>query len=259
MILQSGSDRQILRDLLLARPVLLWLLFLVVVTMLAVVAKKIAPDLLSGPAGVGPLQVGLQFAMLLMVLPFAARIGRERLGFCMIRDRRALAVLIFPIATVLLGYFVGFREIGLSTLIFALLSVGLAGMTEELAFRGILLDRLLARGIWPAVTISSILFGLMHLANLFVGSPWYTVLLQVVFAAMAGTGYAAMRLRTSSLWPPIVLNALFDLTFRVAAVESGSMFVNVIHMLHGVGWLIYALVVLRRVKRTAITISSTGR
>lgn len=122
----------------------------------------------------------------------------------------------------------------------------LAGVVEETAFRGILLTRLLPRGLWTAVLLSSALFGLLHVANLFLGSPWQTVLLQVTFAAMAGTGYAAMRLRTGSLWPPIVLHALFDLTFRVTAIEAGRPFHSAIQMLHGVGWLIYAVIALRR-------------
>lgn len=153
-------------------------------------------------------------------------------------------MLIFPALTVAIGYLAGFRDVGLPALLLALASVALAGVVEEVAFRGILLTRLRPRGLWPAVAISSALFGLLHVANLVLGSPWYTVLLQVTFAAMAGAGYAAMRLRTGSLWPPIVLHAMFDLTFRVTAIEPGTPFHSGVQMLHGVGWLICAVVVL---------------
>lgn len=244
--------RQPVRAALLDRPVRLWLIFFVAVTAMAVAAKALAPELLSGPAGVGPLQVALQFVMLLMVLPFAAPVGRRRLGLARggtLRGRAALAVLAFPALTVAFGCLAGLRDIAASMLVFALASVALAGVTEELAFRGVLLSRLLHRGVWPAVAISSALFGLMHLANLALGSPWYSVLLQVTFAAMAGTGYAAMRLRTGSLWPPMILHALFDLTFRVTALESGTLFFSAVQMLHGIGWLLYAIVVLRATER----------
>lgn len=234
------------RDLLLDRPIRLWVLFLVAVTAMGVIAKSLAPHLLSGPAGVSPLQVALQVAMGLMVLPFALRFDRTWLGLVPFPLRASLAVLLFPVMTVIYGYLAGFRELPLPTLILAFVSVALAGVIEELAFRGVLLSILLPKGLWRAVIVTSALFGLMHLSNLALGSPWYSVLLQVTFATMAGTGYAAMRIRTGSLWPPIILHAAFDLTFRVAAVEVGSMFANSIHMLHGVGWLVYALVVLRR-------------
>ncbi len=241
-----------IRGALLRRPVLLWGLFLGTVTAMALVAKSLAPDLMSGPAGVGPLQVTLQVLMLLMVLPFAARVGTARLGLVPVTSPRKLLVLLFPALTVAYGFSLGFREVPLETLVFALLSVALAGTVEELAFRGVLLDSLAPRGIWRAVALSSALFGLMHVTNLFLGAPWFSVLLQVTFAGMAGTGYAAMRLRTRSLWPPIILHALFDLTFRVAVVQPGSLFANTIQMLHGVGWLIFALIVLRPSQRADI-------
>lgn len=236
----------------LERPILLWVLFLSAVTLIGVAAKVVVPELLSGPAGVSPLQVGLQTVMLLMVLPFAIRVGKGELGLNPVRDGRSYWVLLFPVLTVAFGYTVGFRELPVEAILLSLASVALAGVVEELAFRGILLNRLLPRGVWPAVAITSVLFGLMHLSNLALGSPWYSVLLQVTFAGMAGTGYAAMRLRTGSLWPPIVLHALFDLTFRVAALESGNMLTNAVQLLHGVGWLVYALIVLRKSKRSEL-------
>jgi membrane protease YdiL (CAAX protease family) len=236
----------------LERPIRLWVLFLAAVTLIGVTAKALVPELLSGPAGVSPLQVALQAVMLLMVLPFAIRVGKRGLGLGAVRRPQGYWVLLFPALTVAFGYSMGFREVPPMTLLLALASVALAGVVEELAFRGVLLGRLLPRGVWPAVAISSTLFGLMHLSNLALGSPWYSVLLQVTFAGMAGTGYAAMRLRTGSLWPPIVLHAAFDLTFRVAVLEPGTMFANAVQMLHGVGWLIYALSVFRRSRRSEL-------
>lgn len=232
------------RDRLLARPVLLWMLFLLAVTAMGIIAKWLSPALRPGPSGVAPLQVALQVGMLLLVLPFALRVGGDALGLRRTPVPRDAPVLIFPTVTVAIGYLAGFREVGLPELLLALASVALAGVVEEVAFRGIVLTRLLPRGLWLAVAFSSALFGLMHVANLFLGSPWHTVLLQVTFTAMAGAGYAAMRLRTGSLWPPIVLHAMFDLTFRVTAIEGGTLFHSGVQVLHGVGWLIYAVVVL---------------
>jgi len=174
----------------------------------------------TGPGGVGLVQVALQLGMLLMILPFAVRVGWDALGLRRLPASRDRLVLMFPTLTVVVGFFAGFRHVEVSTLTLAFTSVVLAGVVEETTFRGILLTRLLPRGPWTAVLLSSALFGLLHVANLFLGSPWQTVLLQVTFAAMAGTGYAAMRMRTGSLWPPVVLHALFDLTFRVT-VGSG--------------------------------------
>ena len=240
------TRRHSVRDGLLARPVLLWALFLVAITAIGILAKWLTPTLRPGPGGVGLVQVALQLGMLLMILPFAVRVGWDALGLRRLPASRDRLVLMFPTLTVVVGFFAGFRHVEVSTLTLAFTSVVLAGVVEETTFRGILLTRLLPRGPWTAVLLSSALFGLLHVANLVLGSPWQTVLLQVTFAAMAGTGYAAMRMRTGSLWPPVVLHALFDLTFRVTALEAGTPLHSAIQMLHGVGWLIYALIALRR-------------
>lgn len=68
------------RDRLLARPVLLWMLFLLAVTAMGIIAKWLSPALRPGPSGVAPLQVALQVGMLLLVLPFALRVGGDALG-----------------------------------------------------------------------------------------------------------------------------------------------------------------------------------
>ncbi|WP_168627060.1 CPBP family intramembrane glutamic endopeptidase [Cryobacterium sp. BB307] len=226
-------------------PVALWCSYLVVVTGIAIAAKALWPQLTSGPGGLATLQVALQALITLLVVPFVAMTGWRAIGMMSWPSWRDLAALSFPVLTILFGFFAGFRVAGVSTVVLAIASVALAGFSEELAFRGVFLRLLQPRGIWPAVGISSAMFGLMHLTNLALGSPWYTALLQVAFSTMAGFGYSAMRLRTRSLWIPILLHSVYDLTFRLGNVEPGSAHQYAIFMLHGVGWLIYAVVILR--------------
>jgi uncharacterized protein len=187
-----------------------------------------------------------------IVFPFVAMVGWRTVGMSRWVSRRDLLVLLFPVATIIVGFVPGFRAATPEVIALAVASVALAGLSEELAFRGVLLRLLKPRGIWPAVVTSSVLFGLMHSANLALGSAWYTVLLQVTFSTMAGFGYAAIRLRTGSLLVPILLHAVYDLTFRLGNIEPGSAFQYSVFMLHGVGWLVFALIVLRPAKRHLI-------
>jgi hypothetical protein len=80
-----------------------------------------------------------------------------------------------------------------------------------------------------------------------------------MFAALACLGYAAMRLRTGSLWPPVILHARYDLTFRVAAAGPGSMFVNLVPLLHGVGWAVRGLGGLRGGRAALAPARTVGR
>lgn len=86
------------------------------------------------------------------------------------------------------------------------------GFSEELMFRGVLLGALLARGMapLPAVLASSVLFGAVHALNGAVTGAWVESAVQAVAASMSGVLFAAIRVRTGSLWPGIVLHALWD-------------------------------------------------
>ena len=82
----------------------------------------------------------------------------------------------------------------------------LPALAEELVVRGVLLPSLV-RPLGPvlAVVASSILFALMH-------DPY-----RYLFTLAVGLVLGALRLRTGSLWPPIVAHATLNtLTFLVA-------------------------------------------
>ena len=86
----------------------------------------------------------------------------------------------------------------------------LVGIAEEGLFRGLILNMLLPKGIWRAVIFSSLLFGSVHLLNVFVGFPLNGVLQEMLSALGFGMFLAAVRLRTNSLRPGIIAHALWD-------------------------------------------------
>ena len=77
-------------------------------------------------------------------------------------------------------------------------AVLVAPVAEELIFRGYLLNLWAARwGMWPAVIISSLVFGLFH---------WE----RAVFAAPIGLILALVYLKYDSLWPGIFLHGAYN-------------------------------------------------
>jgi uncharacterized protein len=89
-------------------------------------------------------------------------------------------------------------------------------LIEEFAFRGLILAVLLARWhaapgeVRRAVFISSGLFGLWHLPVM-VHDP-IIGLGNVLYATMAGVGFAAVVLRTRSIWPILLVHVLIVFT-----------------------------------------------
>lgn len=106
-----------------------------------------------------------------------------------------------------------------SVTLFILANTLLVGWSEEVMFRGIWLRGLhRSFGIWAAILGSSLIFGAMHVLNVFLTGDLRGAVMQAAAAFLSGLFLAAVRLRTGSLWTGIVLHGLWDAgTFLVAA------------------------------------------
>jgi membrane protease YdiL (CAAX protease family) len=92
------------------------------------------------------------------------------------------------------------------------LTMLLVGTTEEISFRGILLvggRQTFGREL-PAFLVSSALFGLFHLPNVFLGQEFGASVAQVVATAVIGSAFYCLRRKTGSLIPCILLHAAYD-------------------------------------------------
>lgn len=139
----------------------------------------------------------------------------------------------------------------------------LVGITEELLCRGVLAELLLRRygatceGVWKAVIVSGVLFGLAHLTNLFGAEP-VGVLVQCVLAGVMGMAFAAIYFRTGCIWVTVALHAFVDLcalltsglyTGTIADTISGYQPFQLIGV---VPYVILLLVLLRKKKMNQI-------
>ena len=90
-----------------------------------------------------------------------------------------------------------------------------AGFFEEYFFRGLFLKLAFQDGIRSSkqvlgvVLLSALSFGLAHLGNL-THQPLNATLFQVYYATAYGIFFAAIYLRTGSLWWTIILHFLID-------------------------------------------------
>ena len=78
--------------------------------------------------------------------------------------------------------------------------VVIAPLTEELMYRGLILDFLRKKyGNWIAIIVSSILFGIVHI----IPAP-------IAVATFGGLIYGWLRIHTDSLWPGIFCHAIWN-------------------------------------------------
>jgi membrane protease YdiL (CAAX protease family) len=135
--------------------------------------------------------------------------------------------------------------------VFAALSIVVA-LAEETFFRGLILQSLIPIGVLRAVILSALLFGLPHLLNT-VGGIWDPLFTIVdTFAAFGiGIAFAALVIRTNTIWPPIFLHTLINF---IALASLGSITVPAqspaqlaATVAAGVVMAVYGLFLLRRV------------
>jgi membrane protease YdiL (CAAX protease family) len=77
----------------------------------------------------------------------------------------------------------------------------MVGFVEESVFRGLMLTALRERGVWRAIIVTSVLFGLTHLANVLAGATVLETISQVAYTIAFGVAFAALVLSTGIIGP----------------------------------------------------------
>ena len=101
----------------------------------------------------------------------------------------------------------------------------LIGICEEFLCRGWLLNEFLERfgdtkkGIWYSIIISGIIFGLMHIGNIFsIGQDVISTISQVLNAAAIGIIFGLIYYKTRNIWSVIILHALWDFSIYLGEI-----------------------------------------
>jgi membrane protease YdiL (CAAX protease family) len=216
--------------------------FDVLVVVGALVLSVLLPGL-PGYSVTGPSQSLLLVAVTAAVaLALVAALRWWRFsGFTPRSEWRDMRLYWVPVVLLAIPLLAGLKPIAPATVALLLLAYVLTAVFEETMWRGLLLGLLRPLGIWPAVLISSVLFGLGHLGNSLLRGVSLMILLQAFGAAVQGIGLAALRLRTNSIWPLIAIHALHDLF-----LQAGRLPIALADAVVATILAVYGIVLLRR-------------
>lgn len=130
----------------------------------------------------------------------------------------------------------------------------IVGFAEEAIVRGLMLRALRPKGLVQAVFISSLIFGLMHLANLTMGADLGSTVTQVIYAALIGIAFAGTLRAGGSIWPLIIIHALVDFFPKLSGTSGGDSSIDLVSALVLIGvqipFALYGWWMLRRHMRT---------
>jgi uncharacterized protein len=121
-------------------------------------------------------------------------------------------------------YLAGLGTLGLMTgklaagaVMMVLINTAMVGFSEELAFRGVLWGAARkALPFWGGFLLVSAAFGSVHVFNAILTGELASAGLQALNAFMSGAAYLAIRIRTRSIIPIMVIHALWDFTVFLA-------------------------------------------
>jgi membrane protease YdiL (CAAX protease family) len=164
---------------------------------------------------IAPEFAALIVLVIITLLAVAVLGWRRTVGYNHRSNWRDLQVLILPaIAIIVLPFLGGLKALDLSTVLYLAVGYLLTGIHEETIHRGIILRILRPSGPFRAAIISALLFGASHLVNLIVRTNPAIVIAQAIGAFCDGFGFAALRMRTNTIWFLVILHALHDLLLQ---------------------------------------------
>lgn len=160
-------------------------------------------------------------------------------GFTAPRRWRHRGWLAVPLALVVVPLVAGLRPVDGATMLLFICGYALTGFAEEGVFRGVMPWLLARRDPVTVAAITSILFGLVHLANIVIRGQTGIILAQAVGAACFGFGFAALAWRTGTIWPLVGLHMLHDLFLHLGRLPLIPVAVVQDVILLGLGLLIF--------------------
>ena len=104
----------------------------------------------------------------------------------------------------------------------------MAGVMEELVFRGLVLGSLLRGwahsrgGLWRALVVSSVFFAVPHALNLLAGADPLRTLAQLVWALLLGVVFGALTVAGGSVWPAGILHGLGNAFIHANRLGHGA-------------------------------------
>lgn len=122
----------------------------------------------------------------------------------------------------------GFSHFNIDEVVAMLLLYAFVGIYEEILCRGWLLNEFVERfgqtrkGIIYSVVLSSMIFGLMHFSNIFVGADFAGTLVQIIMATVVGVFYACIYLKTKNIWSVVFLHSFWDFAVSMTDMNVTS-------------------------------------
>lgn len=220
------KEKKVKTHKILNHPILGYFLLALLVSLIASIFSEIIDDIILtafipgyAPAGAKPGSVaGIGAAVGTLIAMFIhKRHFRPDFQGCLVKENFLTGMkMVIPFVLLhVVGSIVSITICGVGNVGRALLLATAPGFMEEAMFRGVGISNYMRtikdeKKIPVIFWLSSLAFGLIHIANIFAGADPFTSVIQGIYASGVGLLFGAIYLRTGNLWPTIIAHTIVD-------------------------------------------------
>lgn len=170
-------------------------------------------------------------------------------GFGWPPRRRNVRLLAFPALVGVLALSNGVAPRSGWIFLATVLTVLVVTLGEEALFRGLMFRILTPSGVVKAMILTALLAGCLRFGESTLTGPWPEAVQATVLATCGGFTYAALRWRTASLWPALLIHVF--ITLALAVSTPGAPLYLALLLLSILGFVAYGLFLLRNPRTRA--------
>ena len=179
-----------------------------VISIIIYVVGVSAADVISESIGMPSLITALfSAAMAAVLIAFMKKNGfMEQYGLCRFGGSYKAFLFFIPLAAICsVNFWNGIAfEPSVGQCVITAAAKGIAGIVEELIFRGLLFVAMCRTNVRSAMIVSSVTFGIGHIVNLLNGAPVFDTVCQIIYAVAIGFCFTVVFKTGKSLIPCII-------------------------------------------------------
>ena len=182
----------------------------------------------------------------LLVITLLTRLGWWReAGFNRPSRWRNLHLLWFPLLVGAVTFSGGVQISGPVFLASVLFGALVTAFAEEALYRGVIWRALACLGLMWAVLTTSLLYGALYFGVSMLSGPWPEAVVLTVPATCGAFMYAALRWRTASVWPAMLVHAVLSFAGQISTPGAVPYLILLLAVASTLGFVGYGLFLLR--------------
>jgi len=158
---------------------------------------------------------------------------------------RNLHLLWFPLLIGVLTFSGGVQASGPVFLASVLFGALVTAFAEEALYRGVIWQVLVCTGVMRAVFMTSLLYSALYFGVSVLVGPWPEAVVLTIPATCGAFMYAALRWRTASVWPAMLVHAVFGFAGAISTPGAVPYLVLLLAIASTLGFVGYGMFLLR--------------